>query len=208
MNEVAELTVAGRVRALVEPPLTADGFEIVDVEHSHAPGGGGRLRISVDRTGGIDLDAVSEATKRISALLDEHDVVPGTYALEVSSPGIERPLRTPEHFARFVGTTVAVRTNPGVEGERRVEGTLEASDDEGVVVAGRRLSYADIERARTVFVWPAPQPGQKQQGKKPGPHPKQAQEQPSEKKPSTKQPSSKKQPVSSKRPVSSQQGGS
>ena len=195
MNEVAELTVPGRVRDLVEPPLTADGFEIVDVEHSHTPGGGGRLRISVDRSGGIDLDAVSEATKRISALLDEHDVVPGTYALEVSSPGIERPLRTPEHFARFVGTTVAVRTNPGVEGERRVEGALEAADDEGVVVAGRRLSYADIERARTVFVWPAPRRPRSPARTRSRPR-EAAEKQPSEK------PSSKKQPVSSKRAVS------
>ncbi len=169
MNEVAERTVAGRVRDLVEPPLTADGFEIVDIEHSHtSSGGAGRLRISVDRAGGIDLDAVSEATRRISALLDEHDVVPGTYALEVSSPGIERPLRTPEHFARFVGTTVAVRTKAGAEGERRVEGELEAADDEGVVVAGRRLSYDEIDRARTVFVWPA---------RKPGPQPKRKQKQ-------------------------------
>jgi ribosome maturation factor RimP len=189
VNEVAELTVAGRVRALVEPPLTADGYEIVDIEHSHTSGGGGRLTISVDRAGGIDLDAVSEVTRRISALLDEHDVVPGTYALEVSSPGVERPLRTPEHFARFVGATVAVRTNPGVDGERRVEGPLEAADDEGVVVAGRRLAYADIERARTVFVWPAP-------AAKPGPHPKQG----SSKKP---QPSSTRpQPHSKKKRVS------
>jgi ribosome maturation factor RimP len=158
VNEVAELTVAGRVRDLVEPPLAAAGFEIVDVEHTHGSGGSGRLRIAVDRAGGIDLDAVSEASKVISALLDDHDVVPGTYALEVSSPGVERPLRTPEHFARFVGTTVAVRTKPGVAGERRVEGTLEAADAEGLVVAGRRLAYGDVERARTVFVWPAPAP--------------------------------------------------
>ena len=156
MNEVAEPTVAGRVRDLVEPPLTADGFEVVDVEHSRASGGSGQLRITVDRPGGIDLEAVSEATRRISGLLDDHDVVPGTYALEVSSPGIERPLRTPEHFQRFVGTRVAVRTRPGTDGERRLEGELESADGDGVVVAGRRLAYGDIERARTVFVWPSP----------------------------------------------------
>jgi ribosome maturation factor RimP len=73
----------------------------------------------------------------------------------VSSPGIERPLRTPEHFTRFVGHEVVGRTVPGTAGERRFEGVLESADDEGVVVAGRRLSYGDIERARTRFVWPA-----------------------------------------------------
>jgi ribosome maturation factor RimP len=96
---------------------------------------------------------VSEATRVVSAALDRHDPVPGRYTLEVSSPGVERTLRTPDHFERFVGTTVNVKTHPDVEGERRVEGSLEAADDDGIVVAGRRIAYADVERARTVFVW-------------------------------------------------------
>jgi ribosome maturation factor RimP len=83
--------------------------------------------------------------------------------LEVSSPGVERPLRTPEHFRRFVGKEVAVKAKPGTEGERRLAGVLEAADEEGVVVAGRRLAYAEIERARTVFVWP--QPAKKKMGR-------------------------------------------
>jgi len=71
----------------------------------------------------------------------------------VSSPGLERPLRTPAHFQRFIGADVAVKTKAEVEGDRRVEGTLESADDEGFVAAGRRLSYSDVEKARTVFVW-------------------------------------------------------
>ena len=155
MSEVAEQTVPGRVRDLVEPPLTADGFEIVDVEHTHSSGGGGRLCISVDRAGGSRyFDAVSEATRRISALLDEHDdIVPGRYTLEVSSPGVERPLRTADQFRRHIGGTVSVKTRPGTKGERRMEGTLEAADDQGVTVDGRNIVYADIERAHTVFRW-------------------------------------------------------
>jgi ribosome maturation factor RimP len=108
-----------------------------------------------DRPGGIDLDGITEATRLVNDLLDRNDLVGDTTGLEVSSPGIERPLRTPAHFRRFVGTEVAVKAKPGVEGDRRLAGILEAADDEGVVVAGRRLAYADIERARTVFVWPA-----------------------------------------------------
>ncbi len=149
-DEVAGLTVNDRVRRVIEPDLTAAGLEVVDVEHS-----GATLRITVDRPGGIDLDTVSQASRRVSDLLDRDDVVPGRYTLEVSSPGIERSLRTPEHYRRFVGTPVTVRTRPGVEGERRVDGVLESADDDGVVVAGRRLPYADIERARTRFEWPA-----------------------------------------------------
>ena len=142
--------VNDRVRGVIEPDLIAEGLEMVDVEHA-----GATLRVTVDRPGGIDLDAVSQASHLVSELLDRHDVVPGRYTLEVSSPGIERSLRTPDHFRRFVGTPVTVKTRPGAEGERRIDGDLEAADDDGIVVAGRAISYGDIERARTRFVWPA-----------------------------------------------------
>ncbi|MFP5377423.1 MAG: ribosome maturation factor RimP [Acidimicrobiia bacterium] len=141
----------------MEPVLAADGFELVDARFSS-----GALQIFVDRPGGVDLDAVAVVSTTVSELLDRHDPVPGRYTLEVSSPGVERPLRRPEHFRRFVGATVKVKTRPDVAGERRLEGPLEAADDEGIVVAGRRLAYGDIERARTVFEWgPAPGPGRK-----------------------------------------------
>jgi ribosome maturation factor RimP len=140
---------AARVAELVAPVLEADGLELFDVELR-----GATLRVSVDRPGGVDMEAISAASERVSAVLDAHDPVPGDrYTLEVSSPGVERPLRTPDHFRRFVGTTIAVRTRPGVEGERRIEGVLEAADDDGVTVAGRTLTYEQIERARTVFTW-------------------------------------------------------
>ena len=142
-------TVSDRVRHVVEPDLTAQGLEVVDVEHT-----GATLRVTVDRPGGIALDTVSDASRRVSDILDRHDVVPGRYTLEVSSPGVERSLRTPEHFARFVGSPVTVKARPGAAGERRVDGVLESADDDGIVVAGRRLAYADVERARTRFEWP------------------------------------------------------
>lgn len=146
---------ATRVQVLIEPVLVAGGFELVDVQFAR-----GALQVFVDRPGGIDLDAVAAASTTVSQLLDEADPVPGPYTLEVSSPGLERPLRRPEHFRRFLGTTVAVKTRPEVEGERRLRGPLEAADDEGILVAGRRLRYDEVERARTVFEWgPAPKPG-------------------------------------------------
>ncbi len=139
-----------RVRQVVEAPLAAEGFELVDVERQASV-----LRVTVDLlAGGVDLEGVTAATRIVSDLLDSTDLIGDRTTLEVSSPGIERSLRTPEHFRRFVGTQVAVKTRPGTEGERRVDGVLETADDEGVVVAGRRLSYSDIERAHTVFVWP------------------------------------------------------
>ena len=138
-----------RVRAVVEQPLSEAGFELVDVERK-----GPVLAVTIDRPEGVDLEAVTEATRLVNALLDSTDLLGAQSTLEVSSPGIERPLRTPAHFQRFVGAEVAVKLRPGVEGERRLAGALEAADDEGVVVAGRRLAYADIDKARTVFVWP------------------------------------------------------
>ena len=156
------MTVSDRVRDVVGAPLETSGLELVDVEHT-----GTLVRVTVDRPGGVDLDAVSDASRLVSEALDRSDVVPGRYVLEVSSPGVERALRTPEHFRRFVGSRVSVRTRPDTEGERRMEGELEAADDEGVVVAGRRLAYDDIERARTVFVWePSPKPGKSGNGGK------------------------------------------
>jgi ribosome maturation factor RimP len=145
---------AERVQELVEPILTRLGLELFDVEHK-----GAILRVCVDRPGGVDLDALSDATRAVSAALDADDPLPGRYTLEVSSPGLERPLRTPAQFRRFVGTTINVKTNPDVEGDRRIVGPLDDVDDEGVTVAGRRLAYGDIERARTVFEWgPTPKP--------------------------------------------------
>jgi ribosome maturation factor RimP len=148
-------SVVEQVRELVEPLLAARGLELEDIEHA-----GGSLRITVDREGGVDMQALSDATRIVSRALDEEDPLPGSYTLEVSSPGLERPLRTPEQFARAVGSAVKVKTYPEVEGDRRVEGNLVAADADGVTVGDRRLRYAEIERARTVFEWgPAPRPG-------------------------------------------------
>jgi len=151
---VADLNVSERVRALVEPSLATADLELVDVEVH-----GSVLKVTIDRRGGVDLDVISQATRVVSDRLDsDPDVVPGRYTLEVSSPGVERTLRTPDHFRRVVGELVAVKTRPGTEGERRWEGVLEEAGDHDVVVAGRTVAYPDIERARTVFVWPAPAP--------------------------------------------------
>ena len=93
--------------------------------------------------------------------------VPISYTLEVTSPGLERPLRTPTHFRGALGATVSVRTHPNVEGDRRAHGTLVAADDNTIIVRldegdqERILRYGDIERARTVFVWGPAETNQK-----------------------------------------------
>jgi ribosome maturation factor RimP len=161
---------------LVEPALVAQQFELVDIETEALTSPAATVRVFVDRTADyvlgprIDLDGVADATRLIETVLDaDPDVIPGRYSLEVSSPGLERPLRTVAHFVRQVGSTIAVRTQPGTPGERRVQAVLEAADDDGITVGGRQLTFDQIERARTVVNWgPAPKSEPGKPGAKPG----------------------------------------
>lgn len=171
-----------RVRNLVEPSVVEAGAEIYDLELT-----GGVLRLTLDRPGGIDIGTIGKVTRSVSHLLDEADPIVGEYTLEVTSPGLERPLRVPAHFTRSVGDTVTVKTRAGVGGDRRLKGRLVSADDLGFEVQPdegplRRLSYDDVERVRTVFEWgPGPKPGQ----------PKNAPAKPAPKKPSTKKKAAK-----------------
>ena len=157
---------ADPIRALVEAPLTSAGLELWDVEVT-----GDTVRVLVDRSGGIDLDTLTTiAGQVVSPLLDEHpELTPDVqYSLEVSSPGVERPLRTLDHYLRYLGQPVSVKTSTPVEGARRHQGVLESAGEDGITLTtddGRvTVPMRDIDRARTVLVWgPAPKPG----GKKP-----------------------------------------
>ena len=152
--------VADRVHDLVAPVVEALGLRLYDLTQS-----GGVLRITVDRDGGVDLEAIAAATRAVSRALDEAEeegrvVIDGRYTLEVSSPGLERTLRTIEHFSGAVGSAVKVKTSVEIDGERRFEGELVAVDDDGITVGERRIAHDEIESARTVFEWgPAPRPG-------------------------------------------------
>jgi len=148
------VSIVERVREVIEPLLASQSLTLYDLEVS-----GSQVRITVDAPGGVNLDVIARVTRSISAALDEHDPIPSKYTLEVSSPGLERPLRTPAHFVGAVGSVVSVKTNARVDGERRIKGTLVAADDDGITVDDRTLRHDEIEKARTVFEWgPAPKP--------------------------------------------------
>jgi ribosome maturation factor RimP len=112
------------------------------------------------------------ATRLISRELDHEDPITGHYTLEVTSPGLERPLRTPAHYQREVGKTVTVRLRDPQADPRRIQGVLTAADDRTATLmlddgAERVVAIADVDKARTVFEWgPKPKPGKKQSGRK------------------------------------------
>jgi len=147
---------------VLAPPLSELGVELVDVEVH-----GATLRVTIDRSGGIDLEEIAGASRVVSKTLDAVDPIPGRYTLEVSSPGLERRLRTPVHFARAVGSTVSVRTRPGAGPVddletplRRLQGVLTGVDQDGFTLEGADIPggsmyvrYDDVDRARTVFEW-------------------------------------------------------
>jgi ribosome maturation factor RimP len=170
------MSVPERVRSLIEPLVDEQGLVLYDLELN-----GGVLRVVVDQpagdragdepapdeSAGVGMDAITPLTRAISRALDEHDPIDGHFTLEVSSPGLERNLRTPEHYRGAVGLVVSIKTTATAGGDRRFRGRLTEADDDGVVVIPdvapdqpRRLAYPEIERARTVFDWgPTPKPG-------------------------------------------------
>ncbi len=155
-----------RVHAVVVPIIDDLQLELVDLVYA-----GGRLKITIDHPDGLDTELLTRATRMISHELDLQDPISGAFTLEVSSPGIERPLRTPAHYARSIGEQVAIKLTPGADNERRVKGELSAVSDDGITVTNddgdHKLSFAQIAKANTVFDWgPSPKPGSKPAGKK------------------------------------------
>lgn len=119
------------VRAVAERVTSAHGYELVDVEMARAKGGH-VVRLYVDKPGGIGLDELKSVSEEVSAILDVEDPIDSSYTLEVSSPGLDRPLKTPADYARFVGRLAKVSSYELVDGRRHWSGRLEAAEN-GVV---------------------------------------------------------------------------
>ncbi len=143
-------TVVERVWEIAEPLVTQEGLEMVDVEYRREPRGM-TLRLYLDRDGGVCLDDLTRVSRQLGDLLDVHQTVPGPYMLEVSSPGINRRLRRPDHFQRYVGQSVRVRTVAPVDGRRVFRGSLEAVEPDGIRVRSSEgswfIGFADIAQA-------------------------------------------------------------
>ncbi len=121
--------VTTRVWEIAEPVAASEGLEIFDIEYRRERSGM-VLRLFVDRREGhgVTLDELTVISRQLSDLLDVHDVVPGAYVLEVSSPGINRRLRRPEHFRRYLGARVRVKVSVPIAGRKAFTGELTGVD--------------------------------------------------------------------------------
>ncbi len=111
------------ITKLLEPVLTRSTLELVDMEY-RKEGGKWFLRVFIDKPDSIQLTDCENVSKFLSSKLDASDLIPHQYILEVSSPGVERPLRKPEDFTRYRGSQVSLRTFDKFQGKRRFEGIL------------------------------------------------------------------------------------
>ncbi len=128
-----------RVRSIAARVTADRGFELVDVELKRA-GGGQFVRLYVDKPGGIGLDDLQSVSEEVSAILDAEDPVAASYTLEVSSPGLDRPLKDEADYRRFVGRLARLSSFEPVEGRRHWSGRIVSCED-GVVTL-------DLEREK------------------------------------------------------------
>jgi ribosome maturation factor RimP len=162
------MALQDRLLELIDPIVTERGLELFDLVYA-----GGTLTVMVQRPGsgapgagagtGVDVDAITQVSRAVSRMLDDVDPISSAFTLEVSTPGLERPLRTPAHFTGALGETISVKTEPGFDGPRRVKGELLGATDDDITLrptdgapeATVTIPLVAIDKARTVFEWAA-----------------------------------------------------
>jgi ribosome maturation factor RimP len=140
MTGIGERSIAEQARTLLEPILARDGYELVEVEWVR---GGGRwtLRVFIDKQGGVNIDDCQAVSRTVEPILDVEDFIEPAYDLEVSSPGLDRPLRKPQDFDRYRGQRAHVKaygpiagTAPGSPGRKHWTGVLAGFKDGAVEI--------------------------------------------------------------------------
>lgn len=151
--------VLEEVRDLAEAVARRRSLRLWDVEVGGQPGRA-IVRVFVDADDGVDLDTVAQVSEEISRGLDLRDPIPGRYTLEVSSPGLERTLKEPDHWRASAGKKVVVKTKEKLVGDsHRLDATVEGTTDEAVVLRTEgdggtvEVPFDAIRSARTVFEW-------------------------------------------------------
>jgi ribosome maturation factor RimP len=147
---------AKRVQALLEPVINAMGYECVGVEYL-PQGKHSLLRIYIDKPEGIVVEDCEAVSHQVSGVLDVEDPIKGHYSLEVSSPGVDRPLFSLQHYLRFIGETVTLKMRTPIDGRRKFTGEIVSVVDEEIVIRDSddefRIPFAAIEKANLVPQW-------------------------------------------------------
>jgi len=145
-----------QLQAVIEPAVTALGYELVGIEYI-AQGKHSVLRIYIDQDEGITVDDCAEVSHQVSAVLDVEDPVQGVYTLEVSSPGLDRPLFTEAHYVRYLGEQAEIRLRSPLEGRRKFKGRLQAVNDGQVEIEVDGEVYSinldNVDKAHLVHEW-------------------------------------------------------
>ncbi len=138
---------------LFEPVVNGMGYELVEIEYFPNPKHG-VLRLYIDKESGIQVEDCTAVSHQISAVIDVEDPIPGQFNLEISSPGLDRPLRRAEDFRQFSGEVVKIKTSMSFDGQHNFKGLLKGLEDDLVIVEleGKevRLPITAIDKARLV----------------------------------------------------------
>ena len=143
-----------RLTSVIEPVVNGLGYELVLLEYAPSRGTG-TLRLFIDAPAGIQIEDCERVSREVAATLDVEDPIPSAYRLEVSSPGLDRPLVTADHFRRFAGERVRIEMAVPIGGQKRFRGILRGTDGQVVMLETETaqqvsLPLADIERARVI----------------------------------------------------------
>lgn len=144
--------VADNLTSLIEPVVEGLGYELLGIEYI-SQGRHSILRLYIDSAQGVGLGDCERVSRQVSGVMDVEDPIKGQYVLEVSSPGLDRPLFKAEHYLNHIGCNVRIRLRRPQDNQRKFRGELLAADDEGILLRNaengqeNRLAYSDIEKA-------------------------------------------------------------
>jgi ribosome maturation factor RimP len=157
MEPSVDQTLEGQIRALARPILSSLGLELVDIEQAH---GGKRalVRIFIDKAGGVSLKDCADASTYLGHALDVEDAIPYAYTLEVSSPGLDRPLKKVDDYHRAVGKAIRIKFVEAVGGQWVITGRLREVRPDAVIVEPEDselqvIHFGNIKQARLEVEW-------------------------------------------------------
>jgi ribosome maturation factor RimP len=139
--------ILAKIEPLARRILASDGIELVEVDLGRGPRGW-LLRLVIDKRDGVSLDDCERTSRQMGAELDAEDLIPTSYTLEVSSPGLDRPLRTDEDFRRFTGRLIALSTSEPIRGQRHIVGRLTAFGEGIARIVDERGAEYEIPREK------------------------------------------------------------